>query len=327
MVSLSKIVSRFLKFKNNFILKKTKPLRIGTFGLLNNPNYREEPWRENITQRLDFFDVVCLVCGYEKDIAMLQEAFPVEFGSGKLRVIYKLWPFPEWSYDEIPQHLNATLNLAREASCDWAIRLDVDSVFHEKDYNKVRSVIAKAERKGKWIVSFGKLQFFKPTQYWSKSNVPLGLRMNSPIVYGFDQTQYTDLAQPIEWDEVSKFSRDGVVYNIPSGRAVSRNKIHKVRGISVFNYDYTYRTFDRSVELLYQIEMAHARFWGKGYSGLPLSDITRETAMKDFLQTATVRYPRMSQKMDIGDHPKFFQASLKELDCSKWGFDMWDKIK
>jgi len=72
---------------------------------------------------------------------LLNKAFPSECKSGKLKVVYKLWPFPEWSYEEFPKHLNTALDLVRGQNCDWAVKLDIDTVFHEnmyKEYQKLK---------------------------------------------------------------------------------------------------------------------------------------------------------------------------------------------
>ncbi len=308
------------------VYNKTQ-LKIGTFGMINNPIYRQEPWRENISNRLEFFDVVCLVCGYQGDVAMLNEAFPNEMASGRLQVAYKEWPFPEWRYDEFAKHLNTALNLVKEQGCDWGVKLDIDTVFHEEDQKKFRDLLDKADRKDKWLVSFSKKQFFRPTRYWQKSHLPIALNLKKNMAYGFDETRYTDLCQPIEWNGISKVVYNGQSYDIPTGKSVPENKVLKSLRVKLFNYDFTFRTYDRSVELLYQIEMAHARFWGKGYSGLTLADITRETSMKDFIDTSRVRYGYMRKSMDIEEHPKAFQKSLKDLDSTQWGTELWGKIK
>ncbi len=301
-------------------------IKIAAFGMLNNPIYRQEPWRESITHRLECFDVAVLVCGHEPDVAMLAEAFPLEWASGKLVAVYREWPFPEWSYEELPKHLNTALALAKEQGCEWVVKLDIDTVVHEKDYQKFRRVIARAHQRDKWLVSFSKLQFFRPQRYWRKSSMPIGLNTSKPIIYGYDETRYTDLCQPIVWDGVSTVVHNGVTYDIPKGAAVDERYIQKVREVHLYNYDFTYRTYERSVELLYQIEMAHARFWGKGYSGLPIDQITRETSMRDFLELSRHRYVRMRRRMNIADHPRHFQESLQGLEESQWGFALWNKI-
>lgn len=315
--------SFFIFFKKR---SEEKSIKVGCFGIMNNPEYRQEPWRESISQRLECFDSVCLVCGHKEDLKMLEEAFPQEWKSERLKAVYKYWPFPEWSYEELAKHLNCALELAREQGCDWMIKLDIDTVFHEKDMGRVRKILQTAERKGKWLVSFPKLQFFTPNHFWKKSSIPLAVKMSSPVAYGFDKNKYTDLCQPIRWDGSSKAVYQGNTYDIPLGVSVPENKILKASGVYLYNYDFTFRTYERSVELLYQIEMAHARFWGKGYSGLLIEDITRETSMQDFLKLSKERYFEMRKKMDINAHPKHFQASLKSLGEPQWGFSLWGKI-
>jgi hypothetical protein len=302
------------------------PIKVGTFGIMNNPEYRQEPWRESIAQRLACFDSVCLVCGNEPDLAMLAQAFPEEWRSGKLKAVYKPWPFPEWSYEELPKHLNASLMLAREQSCKWMVRLDIDTTVHEKDMKYLRRAIAKADRKGKWLVSMRKLQFFKPTRYFKKAYLPLAVDVTKPIAYGFDRLHENDLCQPIEWDGVSTVVQNGKAYDIPSGIGVPENKILKSRRARLFNYDFTFRTDTRSIELLYQIEMAHARFWNKGYEGRTIEKISKESSMEDFLKLSAGRYARMKKQMPIVKHPKHFQASLENLKPGQWGYDFWGKL-
>lgn len=294
--------------------------------MLNNPQYREEPWEESFRQKLDFFDCVCVVCGHEPDVELLQRTFPLEWQSGKLKAIYKAWPFPEWSYEELPRHLNAALSLAKEQGCDWAIKLDVDTVFHEKDKQRLRRVLLKAKQKGKWVVSIRKLQFFIPRRFWKKGHLPVALDVTKPIAYGFDQSQYTDLCQPIVWDGSSVVLFNGKKYDIPSGEAVQEQYILKTKKVSLFNYDFTFRTYERTKELLYQIEMAHARFWGKGYEGRQMYEISRDTAMEDFLRLSKKRFQKMWRYMPISWHPRFFRQSLRSLRPEQWGCRLWGRL-
>ena len=305
---------------------KNETLRIGVFGMLNNPEYRQESWRESIAQRLLCFDAVCLVCGNEADVPMLASAFPEDWRSGKLQAIYKPWPFPEWSYEELPKHLNAALDLARKQGCEWMVKLDIDTVVHEKHMKYLRRAISKAHRRGRWIVSMRKLQFFKATLYFPKAHLPLALNMSKPIAYGFDRMQKNDLCQPIEWDGVSTVMYREKSYDIPKGVGVSSDKVFKSRRVKLFNYDYTFRTYQRSMELLYQIEMAHARFWGEGYEGRMIDTITRESSMEDFLELSKKRYAKMKRRMPIEKHPVYMQEILQSLQPGQWGYDLWGKL-
>lgn len=314
------------RLQNIFRTPPAAPLRVCVFGIMNNPDYRQEVWRESVAQRLICFDAVCLVCGREEDLPMLAAAFPEAWQSGKLKAVYKHWPFPEWSYEELPRHLNAALSLAREQGCEWLIKLDLDTVLHEKDTVVFQRALQEATRRKKWVVSLPKIQFFMPGKYWRKGTLPVVIHSSAPIAYGFDHTRYTDLCQPIVWNGVSSVSYNGKTYDIPSGDTVPGKKVFHAAGLSLFNYDFTFRTYERSIELLYQIEMAHARFWGKGYSGIPFEEITRESAMNDFLKTSTDRYQHMNTRMNIEGHPVVFQQMLQNLGPGQWGFDLWNKI-
>lgn len=306
---------------------KTIPFqKIGVFGIMNNPDYRQEPWRESISSRLRMFDVVCLVCGHEPDIEMLREAFPVEWASGKLKAKFKPWPFPEWSYEELPKHLNEALRMANEENCDWLIKLDIDTLFHEQDYDKLRKEVSRAHRKSKLVVSFKKLQFFLPSKYWQKGRLPIAIKTGHSIVYGFDKEKYTDLCQPIVWNTQEYVTFNGKQYDIPSGVSVPERAILN-SGIFVYNYDFSFRTKERTIELLYQIEMAHTRFWGKGYTGLGIEKITRENAFNDFIMLSRNRYKQMNKHLKISSHPIYIQNSLLRLSDEHFGKNMWGEIK
>lgn len=317
-------MSFFDRVRKSF-LKEEDNLKIGSFGIMNNPEYRQEPWKESIKSRLYFFDIVCIVCGNASDIEMIKREFPNDIVSGKLVAIYKHWPFPEWSYEELPKHLNESLSLVKKAGCDWAVKLDIDTVFHEKDKIKFRATIRKANNLNKWVVSFLKLQFFIPTKYWVKGYLPIAINLKKPIVYGFDVNKYTDLCQPIEYTN-NHFIYNDNKYDIPVGNSIEAKKIISSKKIKLFNYDFTFRTYERAVELLYQIEMAHARFWGKGYSGFKIESITRESSMKDFLDLSLDRCKKMKKTMDIMDHPVFFRKTLESLKENQWGFSLWNKL-
>jgi hypothetical protein len=306
--------------------KKQNTIKIACFGIINNPEYRQEPWKESIAQRLLMFDFVCLVCGNKSDLDIIQIAFPKEYAEGKLILEYKEWPFPYWSYEELPKHLNRALELARNTEAEWLIKLDIDTTFHEKDIQNIRNSLVRANIKNKKIVSFKKMQFFSPYKYWIKGYLPIALKGSSDIFYGFAEDKYTDLCQPIIWDRKSFVEHKGKKYLIPSGSLVQDKDIYRCSSIKLFNYDYTMRTYERSLDLLYYIEIAHARFWGEGYSGKKEKDITKESAMSDFLTLSLERYKRMNKKMSIDKHPFLFRGSLEALGRDQWGFSLWGKL-
>lgn len=301
-------------------------MKIGMFGILNNPEYRQEPWRESIAQNLLCFDSVALVCVRQEDIDLIGQAFVDDVRTGKLRMIQKDWPFPEWSYEQLPMHLNAALALCRDQGCDWGIKLDVDTVLHEKDAFEMREWVKRADKAGKYVATIEKYQFFMPTHCYEKGKVPLFINLKKAVAYGFDIERYTDLCQPINWDGKQRAVVNGKKYDIPLGRSLSDDKKGVIAGCHVWNYDYTFRTYERARELLYWIEKAHDKFWGKGYLHESGDTITPDSAMRDFLQLSTGRWQKMGKRTRIDEHPVHFQEILSRLTYQQFGYGLWGKV-
>lgn len=302
-------------------------MKVVAITMITDPEHRQDPWKEGIGQMLEVFSEVVVVCGREADVQMVN----AHFRDSRLYAKYLHWPQPEWSYEELPKHLNAALSTARELGADWIVRLDIDTAVHEKDFGALRHQLMRANVMEKWMVAFEKYQFFKPERCFEKGKMPLAIKADSPICYGFDTERYTDLCQPIVWDgkTTALISKEGkvIAYPVPAGTKPDKRKLLEV-GVHVWNYDYTFKTMARAAELLYQFDRAHERFWGQGYSGRSGPEITVESAMDDFLKLSAGRWERMlkGKAMGISDHPKHFQESLRRLGSSQFGRGLWGKI-
>src|SRR3990167_6540573 len=77
--------------------------------MITDPDARQDPWRESIAQALEIFDRVVVVCGADTDAIMVINQFP----GHDIACPLLHWPQPEWSYEELPRHLNAGLAVAR----------------------------------------------------------------------------------------------------------------------------------------------------------------------------------------------------------------------
>lgn len=299
-------------------------IKIGAFTIITDAEYRQDPWKESINQMLRVFDYVVVVHGSISDAELVSKEFGGNFNK-RLFLKYLYWPQPEWSYDELPKHLNLGLNTLRELGCKWAVKLDIDMAIHEADENALRVAIRTADRHGRWLVSLEKYQFFKPTKCYEKGKIPIGVNLEKPIAYGFDFDRYTDLCQPIKWDGVTDAMVNGKKTGIPGGRRIEESSIFS-SPVHVWNYDYTFKTEERSKELIYEFDKAHERFWGQGYSGKKGDEITQESAMHDFIMLSTGRWQKMIKEKKIENHPIAFQESLMNLTSPQFGFDLWGKI-
>ena len=308
------------------------------------PDYRQDPWRAAIRQAAELCDELVVVYGHKSDKKLLVEEFGqvgmvkdgmsddfiLTVNDKHVRCSYLDWPQPEWSYDQLARHLNHALskvkNRPEQLDPDWIVKFDSDYIFHEKDVKDLR---AKMESYLKdddaWCLSIEKKQFFMPTMYYEKGKVPIVIRGTKPIWYGKIKQRYSDLCQPIWWDGASYMKFKNAEHEIPEGDHIPVRKIKPIGG-HFYNYDYTFKSVERAKELLYHFDRSHAKFWGKGYSGLGLEDITINTAFKDYLALLKGRIQKCNKKCAIADHPRAIQADIADLQPDQLGYNMWGLI-
>lgn len=293
---------------------------ITALTLITNPVYRQDPWRESIAQMLLVFDHVVVVCGAEEDEEMVR----AQFGTERCTTVFEPWPQPEWSFEELPKHLNIGLAKAREIGSDWVVRLDIDTCVHEKDKDELHSALDSFSRHGIPAARMEKTQFISPLRGYQKGKNPFALNMHTGnIMYGYDVAKYTDLCQPIRpLSGVTTVLRDEqeISYCIPSGEAIAGAMDI---GVQVWNYDYTFKTKARATELLYHFDRSHAKFFGSGFGGKKIDEITPETALNEFMELERGRLKKCIKKFSISDHPEHMQSRLRQLSAEEFGCCFW----
>jgi hypothetical protein len=295
-----------------------------TVGLtmMTTPEYRQDPWKESIRQALEIFDQVVVVYGDPSDEALIQAAF---YQEPRLIATYLHWPQPVWSYEELPRHLNHGLDIAKTLNPDWVIKFDLDNFFHEKDKALIMSYLLNFKAQNKWIVQFNKFQFFLADRCYEKGKMSMAINMKYPICYGQEKERYTDLCQPIiaEGSEMIQFNKEG--YSIPHGVAVPKEK-YAVCPVHVWNYDYTFKTEERAKELLYEFDKSHARWWGAGYTGRKIENITPESALEDYLDLVRGRVQRAIYHFTPKQHPKHVIPLIENIKAEQFGHSLWGKV-
>lgn len=300
-----------------------RSMRVIGFTMMTDPDYRQDPWRECIRQALEVFDEVVVIYGREADGPMIE----AEFKHEPVYDFFLNWPQPEWSYEELARHLNLGLEMCRSRRADWAVKFDMDYFIHESQKAEMFQKLSFMRHDGKLIATFGKLQFFLATHGYEKGKMYIGLNLNHPlhVTYGQDESRYTDLCQPVIWDGKKTHRMPGGTYDIPLGTPID-SKYHGNTGVAVWNYDYTFKTYERAKELLYHFDLSHARWWGSGYTGKRPAEITPETAMQDYLQMSGSRVKKCIKDIPIGQHPKHIQEKIRSLTPEQFGHSLWGKV-
>ena len=100
-----------------------------------------DPWKEAISCYEDFADEV-IVLGSNLKTEFMFSDFPAMFEDGFHR-----------------------------STGDWVIKLDIDTIFHEKDLKKLRLLLEKYNESP--AISLKKYQFFTPERYHMKSRMSM----------------------------------------------------------------------------------------------------------------------------------------------------------
>ena len=294
-------------------------MKIVALTMITNPTYRQDPWEESIHQMLEVTDHVVVVCGRRKDIQQIEAVFDRK----SVTTLYLEWPQPEWSYEELPKHLNFGLEHCKNIDADWVIKFDIDHFVHEKDAQKLWNRLAFLYGHRKMAGRFEKYQFHRATKCYEKGKVPLAINVRHypEICYGKANGEYTDLCQPVTrtGDSIRWLGKQ---IEIPVGDKIPERKMAGM-GVHVWNYDYTFKTMERSKELIYHFDRSHAKFWRYGYGGRPLDDITPESAWNEFIKMLVPRAGKANKHVAWFDHPKHIQNRIKNIRPEEMGYNLW----
>lgn len=286
--------------------------------MITDPDARQDPWRESIAQALEIFDRVVVVCGADTDAIRVINQFP----GRDIACPLLHWPQPEWSYEELPRHLNAGLAVARCYEPDWIVKFDIDCFFHEKDRDHIRTKLQELTSRRVALGTFEKYQFFMVDRAYEKGKIPLAINCAFPIQYGQFENDYSDLCQPMMPTGRTR-KMPGGTYDIPLGRKIPGAAS---TGVHVWNYDYSFKTLERATELLYHFDRSHAKWWGGGYGGKKIEDITPETALAEYLDLVRGRVGKCNKRFKPEDHPRHIRERVRNITPTEFGSRLWDKI-
>ena len=157
----------------------------------------------------------------------------------KIKVITVPWP-EEYDQSEFPRHLNAGLNAC---TGDWAIKCDIDYVFHEKEITDLQ-VRLRGFLHDTAVATLEKFNVVNRFRGFRKARIPFCINKSyagESIKYGRQRNvPNDDWSYPImvkEWDG-----------DIPSGDPIPAFMV-RATGIDVWNYDYFFRTEEETRKL------------------------------------------------------------------------------
>lgn len=231
---------------------------------------------------------------YKECIEMANECFDtVTIIDGQ-----KTWP-QEFNWPLIGEHFQRGYE---QTDAEWVFHLDTDFIFHEQDYAAIRK--ACEDNNEEPALSFWKYQSFTPDRYNLKSRLVIAVNKGK---YG-DRIRFDgglDLCQPT-LDGKYILSED-----VPESR------------VPFYNYDFLLKTKGQVKDDIGRMDRAYHRHFGQW---LYSHDGTEESAYKGWLQMVLGRYSKHGNFLEISDHPKVMQDTIKKIRPNQCGYSIFGNV-
>lgn len=314
-------------------------MKISIFTTLTDPERRQDAYLEALECYLDFADEVVVVNGSKlfnwrlEDIKENGHEYNI-FEPEKLKIINYKWP-EEFDWTFISEQFQRGYNTC---TGDWAIRMDLDYLLHEDDFEAVREFLERCDAP---VACFPKRQFLKADRYSVKAIMPIAFNKKK---YG-DRIKLDsglDLCQPsLDGKEIDKSEMPIVARKVPT--IIADNITGKQREarlpntfeedgityvysgfIPIWNYECILKTEEVEAKEFYRMARAWGRTFGKNMMGID----SEEYALERFLQMQTARYKATKQNViSLEQHPKYIQEAIKNLTPEQFGYDGWGNFK
>jgi len=241
-------------------------MNLSIFTSMTNPEERMDPWREAMSCYEDLADEV-IITG-------------------------KDWP-ENFKWD----HIGKVFHEGFEKSTgDWGIRMDIDYLFHENDFDYIRDFLEKNSESP--AVAFPRFQFFNPYRYQIIALVCVAV--NKKKFPHIKLNGGGDLCLPTLNGNLIK----------PSEMPVSRAPI--------WNYEMMFKT--REIISNERVRFGKAWYEQFGDWGIFGGD-TKDEAFIAWLKLIESRYAKHIHKMPFENHPKYIKDKLKNISPNQFGYD------
>lgn len=253
-------------------------MKLSIFTTASNPHKRGDNFEDAIECYSELADEVVVVDGGSANHL-------------KVLAIPYSWP-AEFSWEFIGQQFTRGYEAA---TGDWVLHCDLDFLFHQKDFAKIRQALK--DYPDSPAVSFYKWQFILPDRYNLKSRLMLAVNKKK---FG-DRITFTgggDMCQP---------QLDGVDINI--------NEMPQA-GVPFYNYEKLTKTEDQVRDDIERMDRAY-----KTYHGVWLYSNEGVGAYEGWQRMVQGRFHKPSKHIPLSDHPKYIQETIANLRPSQFGYD------
>lgn len=270
-------------------------MKLSVFTTITDSQRRGDLWRQASDCYEDLADEVVVVDGTYRFPTTKDQFIGELQGEGHNKVVLNEWP-KEFMWDFIGQQFQRGYEAC---TGDWVIHADLDFIFHEDDFDKIRNACVDWNEYP--ALTFNKRQFILPDRYNVKSRLVLAVNKRK---FG-DRIKFnsgSDLCQP---------SLDG--------NYISTNDVPNLK-IPFYNYEKLLKTKEQIMEDQGRMERAYFRYFGQYQMG---SNGTDEDAFQKWYETQKRKLKKPHQKIDLYQHPKYMQDTIEKLKPHQFGHSMF----
>ena len=241
-------------------------MKISIHTTMTNPEERMDPWKEALECYNDFADEV-VVTGED-------------------------WP-EEFSWDHIGKTFNEGL---KKSTGDWAIRMDLDYFFHEKDMEYIKNFII--ENNDQIAIAFPKRQFFTSDRYQLQSKVCLAVNKK-------------------KYPEIELNGGGDLCFPTLNKRLINVDEI-PLCNAPIWNYDMMFKT----KEIIENERLRFGRAWFDYFGNWGIfGGNSKEEAFEAWFKWVEEKYKKHVFNVSPNEHPKYIQKKLSELNEDQLGFE------
>jgi len=273
-------------------------MKLSVLTTISNPDERQDKWQEALSCYCDLADEVVVVNGGEYLFGLNERIKQIPFP----------WPY-EWSWIELPKHLNAG---REKCTGDWILKMDIDQFIHEKDFKEVRKRLSECPKKAE-AMTFQKMSMTYGGKYYEKGGQPIAFRNLPGIAIGKALDKETDLCFAIRqtgieevWDWEGKIQ----YYSLPVGKSLKEERT----GVNYWNYDYFFKTKEFTKNEFWRFSRAYYRYFQSWNFGSSI-----EASFRHFLDMQKGRHDKALYTYKLEDHPKYIREAVKNLSEEQFG--------
>lgn len=262
-------------------------MSLSIFTTVTNPIERGDLYNQALMCYSELADEVVIVNGSDKPIDTMPN----------VKVINRPWP-KEFKWDFIGQQFQTGYEAC---SGDWVIRMDLDMLFHERDYLRIKHILTTVDTP---VISFYKRQFIVPDRFNVKSRIILAVNKKM-------------------YSQYFKFTGGGDMCQLTiDGRYIEPGEVFNPK-IPLWNYECILKT----KEQLMEDKGRFARAWQAQFGEYRLGGPDDQSAYNEWYGMVKGRFSKPQQKVPLDEHPRLMRDVMGLLKPEQFGYNGFGLIK